>query len=119
MANDAFLGMRTTQSWVTDERPKNWMEQLAILYPNGMMDLTNLTTLAGQEMTDDPEFNHWEKELDDQSAAITGVYTNAGLSSAYTSGGVVGTVLYLKMSAADVKTFVAGMMVQVRNSADP
>jgi hypothetical protein len=119
MANDAFLGMRTTQSWVTDERPKNWMEQLAILYPNGMMDLTNLSTLAGQEMTDDPEFNHWEKELDDQRATITGVYTNAGLSSAYTTGGVVGDVLYFKMTAADVATFVAGMMVQLRNSTDP
>ena len=51
----AFLGIRGTGSWVTDQRPKNWRESILFLYPNGMAPLTALTAKMPSQKVDDPE----------------------------------------------------------------
>jgi hypothetical protein len=114
----AFLGMRGTGSWVTDQRPKNWREMILKLYPNGMAPLTAILSKMKSKSTDDPEFSWWTKGLPAQRATITGVYTDDGLSVAYVSGGVAGSVLYVKMSLVDVKQFVPGKEVLLRLSTD-
>jgi len=114
----AFLGMRGTGSWVTDQRPKSYREGILWLYPNGTAPLTAIMSKLKSERVDDPEFNWWTKGLATQRAAITGVYTDAILSTAYTSGGVVGTVLYLKMSADGVSYFRVGHQVLLRDASD-
>ena len=38
----AFLGMRGTGDWATDERPKNYRQGILYLYPNGSAPLTGL-----------------------------------------------------------------------------
>ena len=53
-----------------------------------------------------------------QAATVTGVYTDSGLTSAYTSGGVVGSTLYLKMSASDIIHFRVGHTVVMRDASD-
>lgn len=52
----AFLGMRGTGSWATDQRPKNYRETILFLYPNGTAPLTAIMSKLKSERVDDPEF---------------------------------------------------------------
>lgn len=113
-----FLGMRGTADWATDQRPYNWRDTILYLYPNGDAPLTAITAKIGSEKTDDPLFNWWTKGLPTQRATVTEVYTDALLTSAYASGGVVGTVLYAKMSADDASHFRIGHQVIFRLSTN-
>lgn len=114
----AFLGMRGNGDWVTDQRPKNWREAILFRYPNGSMPLTAIMSKMSSERTTDPEFNWWTKSLATQSATITGVYTDSGLSVAYVSGGVSGDNLFFKMSAADVTQWRTGHVGLFRDASD-
>ena len=58
----AFLGLRGTGDWGTDERPKNFREMILWRHPNGSAPLTALMSKIGSESVDDPEFNWWEEE---------------------------------------------------------
>lgn len=114
----AFLGMRGNGDWATDQRPKNWRETILYLYPNGDMPLTAIMSKLKSEAVDDPEFNWWTKGLATQRAAITGIYTDAGLSTAYVSGGVAGDTLYVKMALASCKEFRPGHQVLLRDASN-
>ncbi len=114
----AFLGMRGNGDWVTDQRPKNYRESILFLYPNGDVPLTAILSKLKSEQVDDSEFNWWTKTLPTQAAAITGVYTDAAMGTAYVSGGVLGSVLYVKMSAASVTEFRIGHQVLLRDASD-
>ena len=113
-----FLGMRGTGDWATDQRPKNWRETILFLYPNGSMPLTAIMSKMKSEKTDDPQFYWWTKLLPTQAAAVTGVYTDSGLTSAYTSGGVAGSLIYLKMTSSDLIHFRVGHTVLLRDASD-
>lgn len=113
-----FLGMRGTGDWATDQRPKNWRESILFLYPNGSMPLTAIMSKMKSEKTDDPQYYWWTKLLPTQAATVTGVYTDSGLTAAYTSGGVVGTNLYIKMASADLIHFRVGHTVLLRDASD-
>lgn len=111
----AFLGMRGTGNWGTDERPKHYREGILFLYPNGRAPLTALLSKMGSKKIDDYDFTWWTKTHPLQGGGVTGVYTNAGLSSAYTSGGVAGTTLYIKMSAATASEIKVTHQVMLRD----
>ena len=113
-----FLGMRGTGDWATDQRPKNWREVVLYEYPNGSAPVTAVMSKLGSEKVDDPEFNWWTKTLPTQAATITGKYTDAAMSSAYVSGGVAGSILYIKCSEADSVHFRAGHQVLLRDVSD-
>jgi len=113
----AIQGLRGSVSFAADgtlaRRPENWRETILALYPNGQAPLTALLALMKSQSTDDPIFHWFEKELPDQKATVTGVYTDA-LSSALTATSLVqGTDLWLKMSAAHVANFKLGHIVTV------
>ncbi|MCK5021262.1 MAG: hypothetical protein KAS32_29900, partial [Candidatus Peribacteraceae bacterium] len=114
----AFLGMRGDGDWATDQRPKNWREVILHRFPNGSAPLTAILSMMGSESVNDPEYNWWTKSLPTQSATITGVFTDTGLSAAYVSGGVAGTILYLSMSASDVSQFRVGHQALLRDASD-
>lgn len=121
----AFLGMRGTGDWVTDQRPKAWREAILYLYPNGGAPLTAILSKMSEEKVTDPEFNWWTKKLPDQAGAVTGVYLDSGLSSAYGStypnggtGAVSGTTVYVNMAEATAKEFRVGHQVLLRVSTD-
>jgi hypothetical protein len=114
----AFLGMRGNGNWVADQRPKSWRETILYLYPNGAAPLTGILSKMGNEAVNDPEFNWWTKSLPTQRGAVTGVYTDSALSTAYTSGAIAGATLYVKMSAADVSQFRPGHQVLLRDASD-
>ena len=117
MSNVTFRGLRGTGDWATDERPKNYRQGILKENPNGDTLLTGLMSKMGNESTDDPEYNWWTQNLPTQRGAVTGVYTDLALSSAYASGAVVDTVLYFKMSADDAKEFREGHIVRAVVSA--
>lgn len=115
----AFMGMRGTGDWATNERPENWRQGILRLYPNGDAPLTAIMSMMRGEKTDDPKFHWWQKLLPGQSATVTNVYTDQVMSSAYTTGGAAGDTVYCKLpSNAAVSEFKEGHMVLLRNSAN-
>lgn len=79
----AIQGLRTTADFVTDQRPQNWREGIMLLYPNGKMPLTALTSLMKSRSVDDYTFNWWDKELDDRRFALHA--TNGDLTTVNTT----------------------------------
>ena len=59
-----FAGMRGTDSFGTDERPKNFREMILWMAPNGRAPLFALSARMKKESTDDPEFSWWEEVKD-------------------------------------------------------
>lgn len=118
MAEQAFLGLRGNGDWVTDQRPKNFREGILYEWPNGDAPLTAMLSKLSSKGTDDPEFNWWTKKLPEQQGAITGLYTNAALTTAVVGAEVSGSVLYIKMAEADTKHFRAGHIVILRYTSD-
>lgn len=78
-----FAGLRGTDDWGADERPKNFREMILWLNPNGMAPLTALMARMRKETTDDPEFAWWEEQLN-----LIRVQETTGLSSAVGSTAV-------------------------------
>lgn len=66
----AIQGLRTTDNFVTDERPKNWRAGILVNEPNGSAPLFALTAAMRSESTDDPEFNWWEKVMQTRRFAL-------------------------------------------------
>lgn len=115
----AFMGMRGTGDWQTDERPKNWRQGILFLYPTGSAPLTGLLSKMGEEQVDDPEFNWWTKLLPAQGGTITDIYTDAGMTTALAAGGTAaGTLLYVKLPQALATEFRVGHQVLLRVSTN-
>lgn len=84
----SFAGLRGTDDWGTDERPKNFREMILWLNPNGMAPLTALMARMRKETVDDPEFAWWEEKLDlVRVAETTGLSNNVGSNTITASGG--------------------------------
>lgn len=66
----AIRGLIDTNSWVTDERPKNYREGIMRLDPNGDVPFTALTSRMRTRTVDDPEFNWWERTLQSQRVEL-------------------------------------------------
>jgi hypothetical protein len=116
-----FLGMRGSTGFGADgsltRRPENWREMLLMLYPNGSVPLTAMMSQLSNEKTDDPVFHWFEKVLDAQRGAITGIYSNSTLATAVTAGAIAaGVPLYAKMALATLDNFKIGHVVLVRAS---
>lgn len=124
----AFLGMRGTGDWATDERPKNWRQGILYLYPNGSAPLTAMLSKMGEEQVDDPQYHWWTKLLATQGGNFTAadVYEEATLTTTVThDASTAGTTVYIKMAAAataslaGVDEFRVGHQVTLRDQSDP
>lgn len=113
-----FLGIRGTGDWATNQRPESWREAIVYFFPNGDAPLTAMLAKMKTEVVTDPTFHWWTQGLPLQAATPTGKYTDSALSSAYVSGAVAGSFLYVKMSAADLTQFREGHQVTLRYSSD-
>lgn len=113
-----FLGMRGTGDWVTDQRPMNWRQQILKLYPNGMAPLTALLSMMGSKKVDDPQFHWWTQEQSSVGGAVAGVYTNADLSTAYTSGGVAGDTVFVQITTTLANRVRQGHQILLRDASD-
>ena len=97
----AIAGLRGTGDWGTDERPKNFREMILWRRPNGSAPLTALLSRINSVKLDDPEFAHWEEEL---NAIRLQVNDGAGLAAASTAFTVDG---------GDARDLVAGDVLMV------
>jgi len=115
-----FLGMRGTGDWVTDQRPKNWREQILYLYPNGMAPLTALLSKMKSEKVDDPEFNWWTQLMGSVNGTVTGVFTIADHSNAYNPGppAGTGTTLFVRVAEDLAAQIRAGHQLLLRCTTD-
>jgi len=118
MADTYFAGLRGTDDLVSNERAEHYRAGMLRLFPNGSLTLTALTNMMKQQKVTDPHFHWWTKTLTSQRATITGRYLDAILDSAYASGAVAGSTLYLKMSAADNALFRVGHQVLLRDASN-
>lgn len=114
----AFLGMRGTGDWATDERPKDWRELILYLYPNGKMPLTAITSKMSDEQANDPQFHWWTKTLAGQAGDISGIYADISMDTAYTGGSGKGTTLYVNVSEETASEFRGGHVVLLRDKDD-
>lgn len=87
----AISGLRHTENFVEDERPKNWRAGILMSYPNGEAPLTALTAAMKSESTDDPEFYWWEKEMQDRRLELSAAITDSATTLA-----VVGNAFSVK-----------------------
>lgn len=113
-----FLGMHGNGSWGDDVRPKSFREGINFLFPNGDAALTEILAMTPGERVYDTEHSWWLEGLPVQASAVTGIYTDVSLATAYTSGGVAGDILYVKMAAADVVEYKISHMVEMRAADD-
>jgi hypothetical protein len=113
-----FLGMRGNGDWVTDQRPKSWREQILKLYPNGMAPLTAILSMMSSSSVDDPEFNWWTQSMGSVDGAVSGVYTDSACITAYTSGGVAGSVLYATVLSTIGVRIRIGHQILLRDASD-
>ena len=112
----------------SDRRPKNWREMIMYLYPNGA-PLTALMSMIGSESVNDPQFHWWTEILPDQAIAVTGTYTNSGLSTAYNPGtdaakygpsnGSGNDTLYFKCGVDNAKKARTGHTCLMRDTGYP
>jgi hypothetical protein len=75
----AITGLRTTDNFVAEQRPKNWRETILLNYPNATAKspMTAITSMLPSEATTDPEFNWWEKDFTSQRMTLA---ANLGLT---------------------------------------
>ena len=98
----------------TDENPESWIPVIHELYPNGDLPLAGLFLSQPKDKATSDTFNWWERPYQMQIGEMTAgqVYTDVALATAYTSGGVAGTVVYVKMTAAFAGIFTNNDIVQ-------
>lgn len=103
-------GLRDTSNFVANQRPENYRQAQLLLYPNGKMPLTGLTSLMSESSTDDPVFHWWEKALDDRRIALHA--TSGDLTAP-----AAGTVQTLTLeAAANALSFVANDILLVEHT---
>lgn len=113
-----FLGMRGTGDWVDGQRPMNWRQQILYLYPNGMAPLTAILSMLGSESVDDPQFHWWTQEQTAVGGAVAGIYTDAGLTTPYVSGGVAGDTVYVQITTTLANRVREGHQILLRDASD-
>lgn len=95
-----IAGLRGTDNWGTDERPKNFREMILWRNPNGSAPLTAFMARMKSESVNDPEFAWWEEELN--TIRVTMDATGASATSTafgLTAGGldlVAGDILMVE-----------------------
>lgn len=97
-----------TGNRVSNVHPEHWYRKIYKEAPVAASPVLALSQRFAREMSPSQKFNWWHQGFQALRGSILDVYTDSALSSAYASGGVVGTPLYFAMTAANAKQVVAG-----------
>jgi len=73
-----IAGLRTSDNFATDERPKNFREFILFRNPNGSAPITALMAKARSESVDDPEFSWWDEPNDILRLQVNGAVAASG-----------------------------------------
>ncbi len=63
MAIQGLISTEDIEGSDANERPKNWREGILMRFPNGHAPITALTSRMKKKVTDDPQYNWWEREV--------------------------------------------------------
>lgn len=101
------MGVRGNLTWATGERPQSYREGILYMFPNGMAPLTALLSRLPKEKVDDYQFHWFQKNLPEQGGAVTNVYDDAAMTTAYAADtdAAAGTTVYIKVAEAVAKEF--------------
>lgn len=110
-----IVGVRGTGAFTSDERPKNWREMILYLDPNGSVPLTGLTSKMRKEVTDDAEFNWFEKAIPTVKAYID---NGAGYAGVAAFTGATAAILVDDGAGAAVTGFRAGDMIRISQTGE-
>jgi len=119
----AFLGMRGTGDWATNQVPENWAQYILYEYPNGSAPLYAIQSMFREYPVDSHTFHWWTKTLPTQAGSVTSIYIDAGLATEYVKAthsavfGIVGSVVYAKMAEALAKECRAGHVALLRDAS--
>lgn len=115
-----WVGMTGTGHYDDIEHlPKNWDQKYVQLYPHGTAKLNAILSSMKDQKATAPELAWWEDEVTPYGGAMTGIYTNTSLGTAYTSGtAAAGTTLYVKCAKATVLLFRPGLEVMMTQQGD-
>lgn len=115
------LGLQSTADWSDSNYiPGDYREAILRWYPNGEAPLTAMLSKLPSEVTDHYRYDWWTEGLPTQGAAITELYHDALLGTAYTeTDGAAGDTVYAKMAEASAKEFRAGHEVMLRDNSVP
>lgn len=108
MPAKAFLGMRGTGDWATNQRPEDWFARVLRWFPDkaDAAMLSILINMAGKRKLVDSHFHFFGKHFPYQRVELSGsIFTDSALTTAYESGGAAGDTLYVKMAEADSDWF--------------
>ena len=113
------LGMRGSGAgdWAPNEVPEDWREAILYLYPNGDAPLTAILSKMDSEETESDTFHWWTQALSRWGGDITNVYTDALLTSVYTTDTGAGSTVYVKMAEAVADMFRVGHQVLLRDAS--
>lgn len=123
MAVYPFLGMRGVGDFNDSARPQSWREKILELFPNGSAPLTAITSMTGRSESITDEQHNWKtRTMSTQAGAVTDVYIDSGLGTAYVyathqaTHGIAGETIYVKVALATAKMFREGHQVILRDS---
>jgi len=115
----AFFGMRGSGDWATNEELENYRQGIMRLYPNGRLPLTAITSMMPSSKVRSRHFHWWTQTLPSMGGTLTGIYSDVAMATPYVSGGVEGSIVYVKVTKAIAEEFRKGLNVLLRCTTDP
>lgn len=117
--NTFVQGSVGTTDRIANIQPESWSPTIDRQLPYEQFPLmTMLNSMSDSERIESRK-HHWPEEaFNDYIGAVTDVYTNASLATAYTSGGVIGTVLYFKVTEAMASQIRQGDNILISNATN-
>ena len=121
----AFLGMRGTGDWATNQVPESWAQYILYEYPNGSAPLFAMQSMFAQETVDSHTYHWWTKTLPTRALSLTAgaaIYIDAGLGTAYvyashqTTKGIKDATVYVKTTEAFAEEAKVGHTVRMVDS---
>ena len=116
VGEDYLRGMVSVADVAANIHPQDWSPNIHQIIPAGRAPFAAIITGMGADVTKSSTYHWWSQPFPEQRGTITAIGTNADAGSAYASGGVVGTPLYLKMSAADAEQIVRGHTILLNDA---
>jgi hypothetical protein len=111
----ALLGMIGSGSFQADERPKNWLQGINLIFPNGDVPLTAILSMQPEKRVNDSEYNWFEKGLPIKEALVFGAETpHSGTvtAGADLTAGDAATGATVGILVADASIFEPGDIIQ-------
>ena len=104
--------------WAANMPLDDYRAEILELWPNGDVHLFAMSQALKRRELTNYKFSWHTYNYPRRGGALTNVYTDSGMTSAYSSGGVAGATLYLKVAEAVADHFVPGKQALIRVSTD-